>query len=228
MKIFPILTALAMLIPAITMIIYWKKKYHLSYYFFLWGAVSFIIMLPLKMIASKLLHPICIPFFESLPIPLSIILKSIYIGLYTGVFESGIVLIIGLLILKIRNSNWEQAIAYGIGDGATEAIVLGTINLLVGVAFLFVPLDTLEIIAPKKGLETFMSGEQFYFGFLNELLQPSFIYMLRFLCLPFLLRKNGNGSGYLFGITHLLIPLPQYFLYLIKKLFQQNHIYFFY
>lgn len=48
-----------------------------------------------------------------------------YVGLITGIFECGIAFIFAFFIPALRQANWPDALAFGIGFGAAEALFLG-------------------------------------------------------------------------------------------------------
>jgi uncharacterized membrane protein YhfC len=48
-----------------------------------------------------------------------------YIGLLTGIFECGIILLFVVLIPSFSSANWPETIGFGIAYGAAEAIILG-------------------------------------------------------------------------------------------------------
>lgn len=48
-----------------------------------------------------------------------------YVGLLTGIFECGIAFIFVFLIPALRQANWPDALAFGVGFGAAEALFLG-------------------------------------------------------------------------------------------------------
>lgn len=53
-----------------------------------------------------------------------------YIGLLTGIFECGILLLFVVLIPSFSNAGWPEIVGFGIAYGAAEAIILGLISFL--------------------------------------------------------------------------------------------------
>ncbi len=72
---------------------------------------------------------------SALPSILATPISHIYIGLLTGVFECGILLLV-VRRSRLRNADWSQAVASGIGKGGIEAVLLGCLVLLGAVAVL--------------------------------------------------------------------------------------------
>ena len=61
----------------------------------------------------------------------------LYVGLLTGIFECGVALLF-VRRSQLRNSDWRQAVTFGVGFGAMEAFALGalaTISLVVSTMF---------------------------------------------------------------------------------------------
>ena len=66
---------------------------------------------------------------STLPIIAVLIIMSLYVGLRTGIFESGIVYV-AVRYLKLSRMSWNDAVAMGIGFGGAEAIILGALSLV--------------------------------------------------------------------------------------------------
>lgn len=66
---------------------------------------------------------------QRLPANLSGPISWGYIGLLTGIFECGIPLIFVLEIALLNEANWVNILAFGVGFGAIEALMLGMVAL---------------------------------------------------------------------------------------------------
>lgn len=77
----------------------------------------------------------------------------VYIGLLTGIFECGIKQLF-VIKTRLKEADWNQAVAFGIGFGAMEAFLLGAVSfiglLMVIVFFEHIPAEAKDQIA--KGL----------------------------------------------------------------------------
>jgi uncharacterized membrane protein YhfC len=67
-------------------------------------------------------------FARTLPATLAPVVSHAYIGMLTGVFECGLVLLIAWRT-RLRQADWAQAMAYGLGKGGGEAAILGLVAL---------------------------------------------------------------------------------------------------
>lgn len=80
---------------------------------------------------------------------------SIYIGILTGITE---VLITWLVLRKnkLGQARWPQILSFGLGFGATEAILLGSVNLIGMISSLVMtnqmPVATLRLVAQANNL----------------------------------------------------------------------------
>lgn len=94
------------------------------------GAVAWTVAVALKFAwATPLNAPIKRGLEQLLPKIASDPLYWIYVGLLTGVFECGIALI-WVFKTRLRRANWDAAVAFGIGFGAIEALVLGLVSFV--------------------------------------------------------------------------------------------------
>ncbi|MGB8648241.1 MAG: YhfC family glutamic-type intramembrane protease [Anaerolineae bacterium] len=75
---------------------------------------------------------------------------SLYVGALTGVFEVALTYLV-LRYTRLGRATWSMALAFGIGFGAIEAILLGSNSLIAVIAALvtpnLLPLDALTAIA---------------------------------------------------------------------------------
>lgn len=150
-----LISGIGMIIVALFPILYWKRKTAFKY--FSWGALAWIVAVALKFAWAVPLNAPIINFLENqLPVGLAGPLAWIYVGLLTGIFECGIVLGLIYLVSSLRKANWEDAVGYGIGFGAVEALLLGLGSLIsVSLVAFFpevLPQDVLEAIRPPESL----------------------------------------------------------------------------
>jgi uncharacterized membrane protein YhfC len=120
-----LIPGIGMIIVGVTFIIFWKRKTILSFKPFLWGALLWIIGVSLKFAVAI---PINQRFLKYLLVSLhpfqAEFIYYTYVGLLTGVFECAIC----YLVIKytfLRNYEFDKIMAFGIGFGAIEAILLG-------------------------------------------------------------------------------------------------------
>jgi uncharacterized membrane protein YhfC len=80
---------------------------------------------------------------------------SLYVGALTGIFEVGL-LWLALRYTRLGQASWKQALAFGIGFGALEALLLGFSSLATVLTGLLapqtLPAAALEALARQSGL----------------------------------------------------------------------------
>jgi uncharacterized membrane protein YhfC len=90
------------------------------------GALAWIISVALKFAWAVPTNKPILNFLKTkLPARLSGPISWSYIGLLTGIFECGIALAFILKLPILYYANWENALAFGVGFGAVEALLLG-------------------------------------------------------------------------------------------------------
>jgi uncharacterized membrane protein YhfC len=124
---------------ALIAIVYWKRHSQISGLFFLWGGLSWLLAIVLKTIASAPMTQIITHLRELTPVYISEPLLWLYIGLLTGVLECGVSLILVYRIKRVRSANWSEALGYGLGFGATEALLLGLYNFIIVLLIIVMP-----------------------------------------------------------------------------------------
>ncbi len=145
-----LLPGIGMIVVALGYVIYTAVR-RLGWGYLGLGALSWIVAVILKFAWAI---PANAPVYEALtgalPETLAEILFYVYVGLLTGVFE------VALVWLALRNTKygkvpWQQALSFGIGFGAMEALLLGASGLANAVIAIrspeALPLAALEQIA---------------------------------------------------------------------------------
>src|SRR5262245_5577106 len=117
-----------MLAVGIGAIGYWKFRSCTGTAFFLWGAGAWMASIAVKAIAalaSPGVEGFAARLFPAFPGPL----VWLYTGLLTGISECGTTLFFARAVKKLREANWSEAIAFGVGFGATEAVCVAGLSL---------------------------------------------------------------------------------------------------
>ena len=114
-----------MILVAILSAVYWRRRTKIASTFFLLGALAWIAAVVLKGIAALPKDSIIEVFRNLLPAYLSEPLAWIYIGILTGIFECGIILLFLCVFKRLREQIWDEAVGLGLGFGAFEALMLG-------------------------------------------------------------------------------------------------------
>jgi uncharacterized membrane protein YhfC len=127
-----------MIIVGLAAVVGWKAHHKVPWVFFLWGALGWMVGVTLKVIAAIPNETIIHSVRDTLPRWFSEPVLWIYIGLLTGVFESGAVL--GFAFLRrMRTAGWKESVGFGLGFGAIEALWVGIIALVLVLLYILVP-----------------------------------------------------------------------------------------
>ena len=126
-----------MLIGIIPAIWWWRtKKVPVKYFAF--GAILWIIAIAPKVLMDLTITPSLRDYTLAYGTEVFVIVTGIYVGLRTGLFESGFTYIAGLKT-KLKNVNFNQAMAFGLGFGGFEAFILGFLSFISIAIFLAIP-----------------------------------------------------------------------------------------
>jgi uncharacterized membrane protein YhfC len=132
-------------------LIYWHYKSHPQVSAFIWGALAWTVAVGLKFAIAL---PFNRPFLLYLTIHYSdtvgSVVFSVYLGLLTGIFEC-LIPYYAIRLSKLKKYSLSDGIAFGVGFGAIEAILLGVYALLrtngyVG-SLLLLPVGSVERIS---------------------------------------------------------------------------------
>lgn len=115
---------------------WWRKKIEIK--FFLYGLLLWVIAISPKFIMDLTLTNYLSNYLKGFGDAVYVILAGLYVGLRTGLLESGLSYLI-ILKTKIKEINLDQAIAVGIGFGAVEALFLGFSSFMNVLVFLLYP-----------------------------------------------------------------------------------------
>lgn len=110
----------------------WKSRTRVGFPAFLWGGLAWITGVTAKAIAALTSSSVEGVIRHLLP-AFSVFVLCLYTGLLTGVFECGATLLFARAVARLRRASWSEAVGFGIGFGATEAILVAAVSLaLVG------------------------------------------------------------------------------------------------
>lgn len=124
-----------------------------------WGALAWVIAIAVKFAWSVPVNSVVYQaLIGSIPAPYGGLLFDVYVGLLTGVFEVALAWLV-LSRIRIGKASWPQALAFGIGFGAVEAILLGLSSTLGSATALLVP-DQL----PPATVAQFELASNFLYG----------------------------------------------------------------
>jgi uncharacterized membrane protein YhfC len=134
---FLLLSGIGMMLVAVIAFLYWRKKAPLK--FFAWGALIWILAVAVKFAMDYTISiPIQQALLASYPLLTVLIIIGLYLGIRTGLFESGFTYI-AVLKTKLRKMNFSDAVAFGIGFGGIEAFLLGFFSFIDILMFILFP-----------------------------------------------------------------------------------------
>jgi uncharacterized membrane protein YhfC len=128
---------LGMLLVALGFVAYAASR-HLGWRFLGLGALVWIITVALKFAWAIPINPAIYAAMQGLPPPLLSTLFNLYVGALTGIFEVGLTWLL-LRYTRLGRVTWSRALAFGIGFGVVEALLLGLGNLSVVISILILP-----------------------------------------------------------------------------------------
>jgi len=129
---------IGMLVVGLAFVIYaWRRR--LGFRYVAWGSLAWVISVALKFAwAIGLNARIYAVLTSLLPTTVGSLVFDLYVGSLTGVFEVILVYLV-LSRLRLGHAAWKQALAFGIGFGAVESILLGTSSFAGSLAVLLTP-----------------------------------------------------------------------------------------
>jgi uncharacterized membrane protein YhfC len=115
------------------------------------GALAWVVTVVLKFVWAVPINPLVYDgLYNALPEVIAALLFYLYAGALTGVFEVGIVWLV-MRYTRLGRVSWKRALAFGIGFGAVEALLLGLSSLGTVLTALVVPgvfpLEALEQVS---------------------------------------------------------------------------------
>jgi len=134
---FLLLSGIGMMLVAVVAFLYWRKRAKLR--FFAWGALIWVLVIAVKIAMDFTISiPIQMVLMASYPLLAVLIIMGLYLGIRTGLFESGFTYI-AVLKTKLREMNFKEAIAFGIGFGGIETFLLGFFSFINILAYVLFP-----------------------------------------------------------------------------------------
>ncbi len=144
-----LLSGIGMMIAGLLPVFWWRYRKLVSWRYFFLGAGVWIIAVALKAALDLTFTPVLVNWLTGIYAGFGIaVISGAYVGLRTGLFESGFTYI-AVIRDKLRRMNFEQAIAVGLAFGCAEAFVLGMLSFL-NVAVLLAFPQILEMVTPLQ------------------------------------------------------------------------------
>jgi uncharacterized membrane protein YhfC len=144
-----LITGTGMILVGAFAVYYWyrKGKPKLEYFFF--GAIFWGIAIGIKLLMDlTITAPINSYFVKNYPIIAALLIMSLYVGLRTGILESGIPYL-AVKFTRLSKMSFNDAVAMGVGFGGSEAILLGLLSLLSVGSYVLFP-GLLDLLPPES------------------------------------------------------------------------------
>jgi uncharacterized membrane protein YhfC len=124
-----LISPIGMILVGLIALFYGRRKTGVAWKYFGFGALLWAIAIGIKLLMDFTVTTPFYLFLYSYGALVALIGLSLYVGLRTGLLESGLSYL-GVKHTSFRTMNLHQALAFGIGFGAFEAIALGVQTLL--------------------------------------------------------------------------------------------------
>lgn len=129
---------LGMILVAVGFVVYVLQR-RLGVRYLLVGALAWVVTVALKFAWAIPLNPAIYKALQgALPAAIAMPVFELYVGALTGVFEVGVTFL-AVRFTRLGRAPWPGALAFGIGFGAVEALLLGVSPLAAGLIALFAP-----------------------------------------------------------------------------------------
>lgn len=125
-----LLSGIGMMLTAAIPVFWWRYRELVSWRFFALGAGAWFVAIVPKIAMDLTVTSILVNWLSGIYASLGIaIVTGAYIGLRTGIFESGFSYLIAMKT-KLKKAGFEQAVAFGLGFGCVEAFLLGMTSFM--------------------------------------------------------------------------------------------------
>lgn len=155
-----LLSGIGMILTGVLFIIYWRLKSKASFWYFLLGGVVWGVAIGAKAFIDLTISGFLRDWLSTLySTSMFIVVWGLFIGLRTGYLECGLAYLIGSKS-RLKQAVFTDAVAFGIGFGATEAIVIGVSSLINITVLILIPelLNTLPPAQRSAVLQQFSLG----------------------------------------------------------------------
>ncbi|HEC81825.1 MAG TPA: YhfC family intramembrane metalloprotease [Thermoplasmatales archaeon] len=131
--------------------IWWFNKKKVSARYFFLGALVWFIAITPKIIMDVTVTPPLNSYLTNFGTMFFAVTLGLYVGLRTGLFESGFIYLVGLKT-KLKHVAFDEAVAFGLGFGGVEAVLLGFQSFLTILSFTVMPDLISQIPETQRGV----------------------------------------------------------------------------
>jgi len=124
------LSGIGMMLAGVLPILWWRYRTLVPWRDFWFGIGVWAVAISLKIGMDVTVTPLFVSWLSGIYTAIGIaIITGAYVGLRTGLFESGLTYVIALKT-RLKKMDFQQAVAFGLGFGCAEAFLLGLSSLL--------------------------------------------------------------------------------------------------
>ncbi len=144
-----LLSGVGMMLVGIISAVWWRYRTLVHWRYFFLGAAVWMAAIAVKVALDLTVTPLIIQWLTGIYTAVGIaMISGAYVGLRTGLLESGFTYAVAMKE-KLRKMDFDQAVAFGIGFGAMEAVMLGLSSFL-NVAVLLAFPQILNFVTPLQ------------------------------------------------------------------------------
>ena len=133
-----LLSGIGMMLVGIIPVLWWWRTRKVSLKYFVFGAILWILAILPKVILDGTITPSLNQYLYGFGTVVFVITTGLYIGLRTGLFESGFTYLAALKT-TLKQVTYKEAVAVGLGFGCFEAFALGVTSFINIVFFVLIP-----------------------------------------------------------------------------------------
>lgn len=134
-----LLAGVGMMLAGLIPLIYWWKTRRVGWRIFAWGGGIWALAIIVKLALDMTLTPGFQSALQGLYPAFGVaVLTGVYVGLRTGLLESGFSYL-AVLKTKLKGMKWNEAVAFSLGFGCTEAFILGLFGFINLYVLIFYP-----------------------------------------------------------------------------------------
>ncbi len=134
-----LLSGIGMMLVGLIPLIYWWRSRRIPWKYFAWGGGLWALAIGVKLVLDLTVTPGFQSILRGLYPAFGVaIVTGVYVGLRTGLLESGFSYL-AILKTKLREMKWNEAVAFSLGFGCTEAFIIGLFGFINLYVLLFYP-----------------------------------------------------------------------------------------
>jgi uncharacterized membrane protein YhfC len=143
-----LLSPIGMFLVGLLAVVWWRVRTKAGWRCFAFGGLMWVVAVAPKFVMDYTVSPPIYAWLNLYGAAVLVAAAGLYVGLRTGFFESGFSYL-AVSRTKFRNMKLHEAVAFGIGFGSMEAIVLGLLGLI-SISVLLVNPGLVELLPPAQ------------------------------------------------------------------------------